>query len=184
MAATGRGEDATRGWRQAFALTTARQHGKCPPGMDLTFVLLFYCDVLATSAAYAAASGPWVLDVSPPAVEFGLADPLQHPLRVGLRRGAFRVDEDPTTRGDAARAAYLAHADAFADGYAPGSRLSSHQRRGLVGDAWALAWSAASSGPAPAREGCCLIYALPGAHECAGCPRERPTSDQISAARR
>ena len=171
MSAAQRGEDVTAGWRAAFREITAGQSGECPPGMDLTFVLLFYCDVLAAPAAYAAALGPWVLDVSPAVVEFALAAPFAHPLWVRLGRGAFRSEEDPEVRREAAEAAYRAHALSFADLYAPGSRLSSHQRRGLALDAWDLAWAAATRAAGPARRGCCLIYAMPGAHACAGCPR-------------
>ena len=170
-AAAARGEDPTKDWRQEYAAQTAAFSGACPPGMDLTFVLLFYCDVLATPATSAAALGPWVLDVSPSAVSFDLARPWTHPGRVRLRRGGFAVVGEPGERHDRARRAYEEHALPFAAAYAPGSRLSSHARRGLVADAWAVAWARATGGPAPERETCCLIYALPGAHECAGCPR-------------
>lgn len=168
------GGDATRQWRERFARQTAGASGHCPPGMDLTFVLLFYCDLLATPAATAAARGPWVLDVDPTVVSFDLAHPWAHPGRVRLRRGSFAVVADPVRRRDLARRRYEAHALAFAEGYAPGSRLRTHARRALVEDAWAVAWARATSAPSPRRETCCLIYALPGARECAGCPRLRP----------
>jgi hypothetical protein len=139
--------------------------------MDLTFVLSFACDVLATPGAYAAALGPWVLDLSPAQVSFALADPWTHPREVRLRRGSFRVEQDPAIRRELARAAYDAVAVPFADGYAPGARMSSHQRRGIVADAWDLAWARATGAGTVRRQACCLIYALPGCHECAGCPR-------------
>lgn len=173
MAASERGEDVTDQWRRAYAAQTLSSSGQCPPGMDLTFVLLFYCDVLATPAATAAALGPWVLDVSPPSVSFALAEPWTHPGRVLLRRGSSRVEPDAPQRREAARQGYLAHAGRFAELYAPGARLSSHQRHGLVADAWEVAWARATGGAAPQRRACCLIYALPDAHECAGCPRLR-----------
>jgi hypothetical protein len=171
MNAARAGLDATRQWRREYERQTAEASGHCPPGMDLTFVLLFYCDVLATPAATAAALGPWVLDVSPDAVSFDLAHPWTHPGRVRLRRGDFRVVEDAADRGALAERAYEAHASAFAELYAPGSRLSTHARRAIVADSWAIAWSRATRAAPPRRATCCLIYALPGAHECAGCPR-------------
>jgi hypothetical protein len=171
MNAAGAGLDPTREWREEYARQTAEVSGHCPPGMDLTFVLLFYCDVLATPAATAAALGPWVLDVSPESVSFDLAHPWTHPGRVRLRRGAFRVVEDETQRHELARRSYDDHAQAFAAAYAPGSRLHAHARRALVDDSWAIALARATHAAPPRRETCCLIYALPGAHECAGCPR-------------
>ena len=171
MIAAGEGSDPTREWRAEFARQTEESSGICPPGMDLTFVLLFYCDLLATPAATAAALGPWVLDVSPGAVSFDLARPWTHPGRVRLRRGAFEVVQDGDLRRMRARRAYEDHALAFAEAYAPGSRLSSHARVALVADSWAIAWARATGAPPPPRRTCCLIYALPGAHECAGCPR-------------
>ncbi len=175
MNAAGQGADPTREWREEYARQTAETSGGCPPGMDLTFVLLFYCDVLATPAATAAALGPWVLDVGPAAVSFDLAHPWTHPGRVRLRRGAFATEADPDVRRELAHRSYSAHASAFATLYAPGSRLSSHARQALVADSWAIASARATGAPPPARETCCLIYALPGAQECAGCPRLAPS---------
>ena len=163
--------DPTAAWRQRHVAMTARSSGVCPPGLDLTFVLAFACDVLATPGAYAAASGPWLLDLSPAQVSFALAEPWTHPREVRLRRGAFTMDPDPRRRRLRARAAYRAVADPFADSYAPGARMSSRQRRGIVADTWDLAWSAATGGGVVRRRACCLIYALPGCHACAGCPR-------------
>jgi hypothetical protein len=171
MNAARAGLDPTLEWREEYARQTAQMSGHCPPGMDLTFVLLFYCDVLATPAATAAAAGPWVLDVAPEAVSFDLAHPWTHPGRIRLRRGDFRVVEDAVDRVALAERRYEAHASAFAELYAPGSRLGTHARRALVADSWAVAWARATGAAPPRRGTCCLIYALPGAHECAGCPR-------------
>ena len=171
MNAARSGLDPTRAWRAEYARQTAEASGHCPPGMDLTFVLLFYCDVLATPAATAAALGPWVLDVGPGCVSFDLAHPWTHPGRVRLRRGGFRVVEDAVQRHELAKRSYAEHARAFAAVYAPGSRLHPHARQALVADGWAIAWARATRAAPPHRKTCCLIYALPGAHECAGCPR-------------
>ncbi|MEO7069685.1 MAG: (2Fe-2S)-binding protein [Nostocoides sp.] len=169
------GGDPTREWRRRHAEMTVRSNGVCPPGLELTFVLAFACDVLATAGAYAAALGPWLLDLSPEQVSFALAEPWTHPREVRLRRGSFAVEADPDARRERARAAYETVAVPFADGYATDARMSSHQRRGIVADTWDLAWARATGTGVVQREACCLIYALPGCHECAGCPRLRPT---------
>lgn len=173
LAAALHGEDPTREWRARHRELTARTSGRCPPGLDRTMVLSFVADAVATPAATAAALGPWVLDVSPTQVSVGLAEPWTYPAVVQLRPGAFAVEPDPVRRRERARAAYEAVLVPFARAYAPGERLSSRQRLGTVADLWDLAWARATGGGAVARQACCLLYALPGAVECAGCPRRR-----------
>ena len=76
-----------------------------------------------------------------------------------------------------ARTAYRALGHEIADAYDGGVKMSSQQRSGMVDDLWEMALrearGAAGLGLAPAveRRSCCFIYALPGCHECAGCPR-------------
>jgi ferric iron reductase protein FhuF len=47
----------------------------------------------------------------------------------------------------------------------------------MVDDVWAMALHRAQQavgerpGRPPQRQSCCFIYALPGTHECTGCPR-------------
>lgn len=175
VGATLAGADATAGWRALYREQTARHVGTCPPGMDLTFVLGFVADAVATPAATAAALGPWVLDVRPACVSVALAEPWTHPGRVQLRPGDFVVDANARRRRGRARAAYDAVLVPFARAYAPQARMSSRQRLGIVADMWDLAWARAAGEGTVERAACCLIYALPGAHECAGCPRMRRT---------
>ena len=98
---------------------------------------------------------------APRAVELGRLEP-----------GEGRLEQDLA----GAEADYRAVAAPLADGYVSTRRMSSQQRRGMVDDMWEEA-----AGDVRARAGrprgrrrrvsCCLIYALPGCAECAGCPR-------------
>lgn len=183
-----RGEDPTAPWREDFARATARQYGEVPPPhVGAAFVLLWYLDVLAYPLTYAAALGPWVLDVSPEAVRFDL-HPQLYPCAVSLG------GDDPVAVGDAgqrtllARSRYLAHAERFAASYRPGVKMSSRQRFGAVRDTWTIAMreAAVACSPAPHpepvwREACCFIVSLPGAKACLTCPRRRPSPAQTAA---
>ena len=69
-------------------------------------------------------------------------------------------------------------------------RIGPHTRAALVDDMWSAARREAESAAGllrpgvPLRESCCLIYALPGCVECAGCPRLRPESWLTASVRR
>ncbi len=82
-------------------------------------------------------------------------------------------------RLDGAEADYRAVAEPVAAAYPAAVRLGPQVRTGLVDDMWADARREAESAaglvrPASVpRASCCLIYALPGCVECAGCPRLR-----------
>ena len=173
------GGDPTADWRAALTDATARQYGvPPPPAMPAAFVLQWALEVPAILGAYAAVLGPWAADLSPAAVSFEL-DPVQlYPAHLQVR-AAGTLEGGPESRLAVARAAYERLARPFAEGYQPGVHLGAHQRRCMVDDVWEIAAHGArqpvagSSAPPPARSSCCFVYALPGAHECAGCPRRR-----------
>jgi len=174
-----RGEDPTAPWRQALAATTARQYRQDPPpAMPAAFVLLWYLDVLANPLAFAATLGPWVLDVSPGNVRFDLQTDQHYPEAASFATGDLQLVADPASRQDLARRRYLAHAWRFVDGYRPGVKMSSRQRRGAVEDTWEIASRRAAEACLPPpppkpqrRQSCCFIFTLPGASTCAMCPR-------------
>ena len=187
------GQDPTFGWRDALTRRTTRHYGQVtPPRVSAAFVLLWYLDLLAYPAAYAAALGPWVLDSSAPALRFDLADPELYPCDVSIAGGDVLTVADRAERESLAQQRYVEHAQRFATSYDAGVKMSSKQRLGAVRDTWAIASRRAaeaclSSAPQPRmRESCCFIFALPGALTCATCPRRARefallTSDQTWA---
>ena len=76
---------------------------------------------------------------------------------------------------------YRAVALPLATAYESVVRLGPHTRLALVDDMWVAARREAESAAGVLRPGvaprgsCCLLYALPGCVECAGCPRLRTT---------
>ena len=172
------GEDPTAPWREALAASTARQYGRpAPIAMPAAFVLQWALEVPATVAAYAVVLGPWDPDLSAASLSFDLT-PQLFPGHIWFR-GARPTTTTGEARVGAARAAYEALARPFASTYEPGVRLGPHQRQAMVDDVWAMALHQAHQSvaerpaPPPERGSCCFIYALPGTHECAGCPRLR-----------
>jgi hypothetical protein len=167
------GADPTGPWRGAVRQSMARQYAVAPPpATPAAFVLQWYLEVPATIAALTASLGPWLADVSPPALSFDLAPGQHYPARIQVRR--VRPLDPAVDRGArlaAARTAYESHALAFADAYDPAPKMGTQQRLGMVRDVWRMAVARADHDPEPLRESCCFIYALPGATECAGCPR-------------
>jgi hypothetical protein len=145
--------------------------------MPAAFVLQWALEVPATVAAYAVVLGPWDPDLSGASLSFDLS-PQLFPDHLQLR-SARPATEQGEARTAAARAAYEELARPFAETYDPGVRLGPHQRRAMVDDVWAMTLHRAQQAvvgrpaPPPHRRSCCFIYALPGAHECAGCPRLR-----------
>jgi hypothetical protein len=73
----------------------------------------------------------------------------------------------------AARAAYDRAARPLAEAYRPGVNLGRYQRLAMVDDVWEMALARVQGLPPPERGSCCFLYALPGTHECTGCPRRR-----------
>ena len=142
--------------------------------MAAVFVLQWLLQVPAHTAAHAAAAGPWAVP-DPGALTFSLGGAL---VPDTVRLPALAADDRPMDqRLDAAETTYRAVAEPLAEHYDAPVRLGPHVRAGLVTDMWAAARREAQAaagtldtGPAT-RRSCCLIYALPGCTECAGCPR-------------
>jgi hypothetical protein len=163
-------------WREALAASTAAQYGRpAPPAMPAAFVLQWALEVPATVAAYAVVLGPWDPDLSGASLSFDLS-PQLFPAHLQIRAARPATGEGEARVG-AARTAYEGLARPFAETYDPGVRLGPHQRQAMVDDVWAMALHRAHQAvadrpaPPPQRQSCCFIYALPGTHECAGCPR-------------
>lgn len=175
------GADPLAPWRDAVRGQMSARHGVAVrPHVPAAFVLQWACEVAATPIAYAACLGPWLLVPSPAGLGFELAPGL-YPVRIVVdpNRVDLSVDAEAGRRLDRARTAYLALVSEVVTAYAPGVKMSSRQRWGVVDDVWAtavrLARGAAGEavGTEAARVSCCFIYALPGMHECAACPRNR-----------
>ena len=88
-------------------------------------------------------------------------------------RPAGEVVDDPGRRLAAARDAYLDAGRELAAGYHPGVKIGRHQRLAMVDDLWAMALARLRGRGPVERASCCYLYAVPGTHECAGCPRLR-----------
>jgi hypothetical protein len=174
LTAQGRGEDPARPWRDLLQASNDEQYFEpTAPAVPAAFVLQWSLESLASAGAYAATLGPFVL-TDPAAVSFDL-DPEQGFLTTlcvgGIEASPLGRDE----RLDATRAAYLTLAQDFARTHVPPVTLGLRTRLAMVDDVWAIAAARAASDPVPVqRASCCFIYALPGVHECAGCPRLRP----------
>lgn len=171
------GSDPTAPWRSLLGASTEAQYRRpAPAAMPAAFVLQWSLEAVAIPLAHAAALGPWLVD--PSGISFAVQPSMAYPVAVRLGR----VEENEGTaaaRRGAARDRYADYGRAFASSYDPGVKMGSRQRLGMVDDCWELAWRAAhEQGLAPPhpprveRRSCCFIYALPGAHECAGCPRQ------------
>jgi len=173
------GADPLAPWRSALhAQMEQRNAATVPPHVPAAFVLQWWCEVAASPMAYAAVLGPWLLVPSGAGLGFELA-PALNPFRIVVApdRTSLEVQEDPARRLELARTAYLGLVSEVVTAYAPDVRMGSRQRWGVVGDMWdtavRLARGAAgeSVGAEPTRVSCCFIYAIPGMHECAACPR-------------
>ncbi|EAP98033.1 hypothetical protein JNB_13753 [Janibacter sp. HTCC2649] len=146
--------------------------------MASAFVLQHLLSIPAQVSAFAAVTGPWLADlgtIDDSGLSCDLAPGL-YPQRLGFLR-VTSAAPDLEERLVAARTAYRIVGLEIADRYDGGVKVSSQQRLGMVDDLWALAVREARGslgqgvGPAVERQSCCFIYALPGCHECAGCPR-------------
>ena len=149
-----------------------------PPQVASAFVLQHLLSIPAQVAAFAAVTGPWVVDLGTledPRLSCDLAPGL-YPERLGFL-SVSPAAPDLEDRIVGARTAYRLLGHEIAHAYDGGAKMSSRQRFGMVEDLWQMALrearGAAGEGLAPAveRQSCCFIYALPGCHECAGCPR-------------
>lgn len=157
-------------WRSA---TRAAQSAgtQAPPAVAATFVAQWSLQVLVSAAIVASHLGK-----APGVITDGATVSL-HPRTFFPR--VLCLAKEPgsnTARSQAwaapAEPAYREWAAQFLAGYRPEVAMSSKQRLGLVEDVWnAAAQPSANTGVG--RQACCFIFALPGASECAGCPRRR-----------
>ena len=162
-----------RPWQADILADHRRWYGPDAPAQVAgVFVLQYLLQVPAQAASCAAAVGLRVASLAELTFDLGEG---HAPRAVELGRlapGEGRLEQDLA----GAEADYRAVAAPLADGYVSTRRMSSQQRRGMVDDMWEEA-----AGDVRARAGrprgrrrrvsCCLIYALPGCAECAGCPR-------------
>lgn len=166
----------TSAWQAALRTLHARWYGaQAAPQVASVFVLQWLLQVPAHTAAHAAAAGPWraVLD--------GLTFSLGTSLVPDAVRLTDLVPDDAPLDDRMARAetAYRDLAAPLASGYPSDVPLGPHTRGALVDDMWQAARREAEGAAGvirtgvPERASCCLIYALPGCVECAGCPRSR-----------
>lgn len=155
-----------------MATGSARQYGHAvPASMPAAFVLQWALEVAAEAGWWGARHHGGVVDPLRDGLSFALHPGWHHPVEVLVRDAgpAPALVEDPLA---AARAAYLVAGARLAAGQ-EGVRLGRHQRLAMVPDVWAMVDARRRAQPPPARDSCCFIYVLPGAHECAGCPRLR-----------
>ncbi|HSF97874.1 MAG TPA: (2Fe-2S)-binding protein [Ornithinibacter sp.] len=166
-------------WQRGLCRLQSRWYAvDAPPQVAAAFVLQWLLQVPAHTAAHAAACGPWRADVRD--LTFAL-DPALVPREVRLRDlvGDSGSLDERLTR---AEHDYRAVAIPLATAYEPVVRLGPHTREAMVDDMWVAARREAESAAGvlrpgvPPRASCCLLYALPGCTECAGCPRLRTTS--------
>lgn len=183
--ALGPGSDSgldTHAWQSGLLAEHRAWYGQdAPVQVSAVFVLQWLLQVPAHTLAFAATTataGP--LRADPAGLTFSLGPGLV-PDQVRLAA----LDPDPTPvdeRLARAERDYRAIGRGLALGYQSGVPLGRRTRLALVDDMWAEARRAAVGGlgtielAAPARTSCCLIYALPGCTECAGCPRLRRSS--------
>lgn len=171
------GADEVRAWQQRLTALQGRWYDvDAPPQVAAVFVLQWLLQVAGHTAAHAAAAGAWRADLAGLTFDLG---PSLVPSRVRLT--ALVPDAGPVAdRLARAERDYRAVAAPVAAAYPALVRLGPHVRSALVDDMWAAARREAEAAAGlirpgvPPRESCCLIYALPGCVECAGCPRLRP----------
>ncbi len=173
------GADPLAPWRaRLHARQEAESGDPVRPHVPAAFVLQWWCEVVATPIAYAAELGPWSLLPEADGLGFEL-EPYGHPGRVVVdpARTVLDVDDDGDRRARRGRAAYEEIVGDVVRSFAPGVRMGSRQRWGVVEDIWvgtrrrAREAAGIAVGPEHRRISCCFVYALPGVHECAACPR-------------
>jgi hypothetical protein len=168
------GTDAAAWQRALTALHRRWYGGVAPPQVAAVFVLQWLLQVVAHPAAYAATTGPWRARLEHLSFSVG---PALVPDTVSI--AGFVPDDDQSGRLERAAADYRAVAHPLAAAYPAQVRLGPHTRSALVEDMWTGAAREAEAAAGvirpgvPERASCCLIYALPGCVECAGCPRLR-----------
>lgn len=150
--------------------------------MASAFVLQHLLSIPAQLAAFTALAGPWQVDlgtIDDARISCDLAPGL-YPQRLGFL-SVHAAAPDLEQRVEGARTAYRSLGRTIAKTYPSRVRFSSQQRLGMVDDLWEMALREARGAvagvvaPVVERRSCCFIYALPGCHECAGCPRHPGT---------
>lgn len=171
------GADPTADWRAACAADLARQYAIEPPThVAAVFVLQWYLGALAQAGAHFAATSARLPALLPDHLSIERSGPGGYPVAVGLHEHTPLLDlPDAAARWERASVDYRAHAERFTASYRPAVKLGSALRTGSVTDAWDAARASAERSwmPPTWRASCCFIYALPGVHECARCPRQR-----------
>lgn len=155
-----------------------------PPQVASAFVLQHLLSIPAQVSAFAAVTGPWLVDLGTLDESLLSCDiaPGLYPERLGFL-SVHPTTHDLEERLDGARTAYRALGREIAGAYDGGVKMSSLQRFGMVDDLWEMALREARGstghglGPAVERRSCCFIFALPGCHECGGCPRLSPGAE-------
>ena len=163
-------------WQQGLQTLHSRWYAvDAPEQVAAAFVLQWLLQVPAHTAAHAAAVGAWRAELT--ALTFTLGPALVPEV---VRLTGLVPDDGPLAeRLDRAERDYRAIADPAATAYDAVVRIGPHARGAFVDDMWAAARREAESAAGvlrpgvPLRASCCLIYALPGCVECAGCPRLR-----------
>lgn len=172
-----------RQWQTAAADEMTALYGARPaPVAPSTMVLHYYVSALAEASVQLAL----VSRLIPPAIATWSArrsSPGGYVPLVGIPENGWRTATSAADSIDVAQRRYLEHAEGVARAYPALVKTSSHQRLGLVHDAWQGALLGARDGlvsagladrlpPEPRRrQACCFIVALPGTTPCAGCPR-------------
>lgn len=164
--------DPLSGWRRALA---EQQGSVARPHVAAAFVLQWWCESVATPVAYAAQLASVVLAAQGAGLGIELAPGL-YPDRFVIDPASVSVSEVERKEAclEQGRAAYLSLVSDVVTAYAPDVRASTRQRWGIVEDVWRTAVARAQDRPDPRRVSCCFIYALPGMHPCAVCPRLGP----------
>ena len=178
-----RGVAGAAAWQEGFRSLQERWYAVDAPHVAAAMVLQWVLQVPAHTAAHAASAGPHRADLG------GLTYSLGPSLVPDLVRLTTLVPDagDLTHRMARAHADYREVAEPIAAAYPAIVRLGPHTRSGMVADMWGAAEREALGAAgliqpgALARESCCLIYALPGCVECAGCPRLRTAHNASSA---
>lgn len=169
------GDDPTS-WQERLHDQNERWYpGSDAPQVAAAFVLQYLLQVPAQTLAYAVGLGPWI--PSPSQLTFDLG-PGGSPTRIHLG-SLLSVTASEPLEGSAeavtggrereAEGLYREVAEPLATAYASIAPIGPRTRAAMVTDMWRLALA---KGRAVERESCCFLYALPGCHECAGCPRQ------------